>query len=243
MVIDAFILCFNEAKMIRHTLNYYSKFCENITVIDNQSTDNTVEIIQEKFPDVLIQELDTGGEYREDIQIQTRNNCWKCSDADYVIMADMDEFIFDEDLVGKLELMHKNKIAVPAVIGINMVSDTFPLNYSLPITDQVKKGFRDVSFDKKILFSPKMIKEMNFGPGSHTCKPEFKGGSALGIDHSVQFKLLHFKYLGREHLYEKHRTYAKRMSEVNRENKFGYEYELGNEHVDAIFDRIDKHSG
>ena len=73
-----------------------------------------------------IEELDTGGEYREDIQIDIRNNRWKESKADYVIMADMDEFIVDANLLDKLEEMKRQKIAVPKVVGYNMFSETFP---------------------------------------------------------------------------------------------------------------------
>ena len=31
--IELFLLCYNEEKMILHTLNYYSKFCSKITII------------------------------------------------------------------------------------------------------------------------------------------------------------------------------------------------------------------
>lgn len=238
MKIDAYILCFNESKMIEHTLNYYSNFCDNITIIDNQSTDNSVNIVREKFPDVIVKELNTNGEYREDIQIEVRNNCWKESVADFVIMADMDEFIVDHDILKTLNKMLDRKVAFPKVKGFNMVSKKFPNDYSISILDQVVKGFRDNTFDKCILFSPKMIKNMNFGPGSHMCKPEFKEGYKLE-DHNFQMNLLHFKYLGREYLYDKHGTYAKRMSDENRKYNYGFQYELGNKHVDEVFDQIE----
>lgn len=241
MTIEAFFLCFNESKMIEHTLNYYTKFCDKITVIDNQSTDNSVAIVKEKFPDVVIEELDTGGEYREDIQIDIRNNRWKSSEADYVIMADMDEFIVDTDLVGKLKEMKHQKVAIPKVIGYNMFSETFPADYNTLIIDQVTQRFRDRIFDKKIIFSPKWVTEMNFGPGSHFCLPEYKKGIDLQKRHSFELTLLHFKFLGKAYLYEKHNSYANRMSEVNRTRRYGKQYELGNAHVDSAFDKIKKH--
>lgn len=239
MTIEAFFLCFNEAKMIEHTLNYYTKFCDKITIIDNQSTDNSIALVEEKFPGVIIEELDTGGEYREDIQIKVRNNRWKNSEADFVIMADMDEFIVDPNLLGKLAEMKRQKIAVPKVTGYNMYSPTFPEDYNTLITDQVTDKYRDRDFDKRIVFSPKWIKEMNFGPGSHHCEPVYKAGSQ--IEHDFELTLLHFKYLGREYLYEKHHAYGKRMSGMNRFFRYGYVYELGNEYVDNRFDKIEKH--
>lgn len=238
-MVEAFILCFNESKMIEHTLNYYSKFCNKITIIDNQSTDDSVAIVNEKFPDVSIIELDTGGEYREDIQTYVRNNIWKGSEADYVIMADMDEFIVDEKLVDKLKEMKRQNIAIPKVTGYNMVSDTFPDDYSTLLTNQVTKGFRDNNFDKHILFSPKLVEAINFGPGSHFCRPKYAKGVDPKKDDTFELTLLHFKYLGRAYLYDKHHGYASRMSEENRKHNFGYNYELGKEHVDEVFDKID----
>lgn len=241
MIVEAFFLCYNEAKMIEHTLNYYSRFCDKITIIDNQSTDNSVAIVKEKFPGVIIEELDTGGEYREDMQIDIRNNRWKESEADFVIMADMDEFIIDADLVGKLKEMKRQKVAIPKVVGYNMYSEKFPDDYNTLITDQVTKQFKDRNFNKNIIFSPKLVKEMNFGPGSHFCNPEYQEHLNPQTNHSFKLTLLHFKYLGREYLYEKHHGYGTRMSDVNRRFKFGGVYELGNEHVDDAFNKIEKH--
>ena len=238
MTIEAFILCFNESRMIEHTLNYYTKFCDRITIIDNQSTDNSVAIVKEKFPSVIIEELDTGGEYREDIQIYIRNNRWKESGADYVIMADMDEFIVAPDLLGQLKEMKQQRIAIPNIVGYNMYSEVFPEDYNTSILGQVTKKMRNKLYDKKILFSPKWIKEMNFGPGSHSCKPVYQGDFNLQTDHSFELTLLHFKYLGRAYLYGKHHSYASRMSAVNRMHQYGFQYELGDKHVDHVFDTI-----
>lgn len=239
MTIEAFFLCYNESRMIEHTLNYYIRFCDKITIIDNQSTDNSVAIVKEKFPSVQVEALDTGGEYREDIQIKVRNNWWKDSQADFVIMADMDEFIVDPNLLGKLKEMKGQRIALPKVIGYNMYSNTFPEDYNTLITEQVTDKYRDRDFDKNIVFSPKWIKEMKFGPGSHYCEPVYKAGAQ--IEHSFELSLLHFKYLGREYLYEKHHAYGKRMSNMNRFFRYGYVYELGNEYVDNRFDKIEQH--
>lgn len=241
MIIEAFFLCYNESKMIEHTLNYYSRFCNRITIIDNQSTDNSVDIARNKFPCVIIEELDTGGEYREDMQIDIRNNRWKESDADFVIMADMDEFIVEVDLIGKLEAMKSQNVAIPKVVGYNMYSEKFPDDYNILITDQVTTKFKDRNFNKNIVFSPRLVKEMNFGPGSHFCNPEYKENLNPQTNHTFKLNLLHFKYLGREYLFEKHHAYGKRMSDVNRKFKFGSVYELGNDHVNDAFNKIEKH--
>jgi hypothetical protein len=81
---------------------------------------------------------------------------------------------------------------------------------------------------------------MNFGPGSHFCIPTYKKGVDVKTNHSFELTLLHFKFLGRAYLYEKHSSYASRMSDVNRKKRYGKQYELGNEHIDNAFDKIKK---
>ncbi len=45
MKIEAFVICKNEELIMPHLLNYYSQFCQKITFYDNESTDNTLNII------------------------------------------------------------------------------------------------------------------------------------------------------------------------------------------------------
>lgn len=231
--IELFLLCYNEEKMILHTLNYYSRFCSKITIIDNESTDNTLDIIKKFDPNIEIINLITNGEHREDLMIDIRNSCWKESQADYVIVCDMDEFLYDDSLIEKLVYAKKNNVAIPVVIGYNMMSDYFPDNYETLITEQVKRGIRDRMFDKSIIFSPKMLHNINFGPGSHSCSPEFH--ELVVMDALVEIKLLHYKYLDKDYLYQKHKNYSDRMSSVNKEKRYGYEYLLGNDFIDKFF--------
>lgn len=231
--IELYLLCFNEAKMILHTLNYYSKICSKITIIDNQSTDNSIRLAR-NFKNVTFKSLESGNEYVEDQLTESRNNCWKGSTADYVIVCDMDEFLYDEHLVEKLLQAKEQAIIMPMVIGYNMMSDDFPNDYDQPITSQVKHGVKSCRFDKNIIFDPKRVKEINYRPGAHICYPQFYEGTVT--DPLMELKLLHYKYLGRDYLYQKHEGYMNRMSEISREKKHGYEYLDGKDHVNNVFD-------
>lgn len=231
--IELFLLCYNEERMILHTLNYYSKFCSKITIIDNESTDNTLNIVKKFDSNIEIINLYTDGEIRDDLTANIKNNCWKGSNADYVIVCDMDEFLYDENLIEKLKTAKKNNVIIPVVTGYNMISDYFPNNYDLLITDQVKYGIRDRMFDKSIIFNPKMLIDVNYQPGCHSCAPDFNQEKV--VDFLVEFKLLHYKYIDKEYLYQKHKTYSNRLSSINKEKRYGYEYLLGNDFIDKIF--------
>ncbi len=236
--IEAFIICWNEEQIIRHTLNHYSSFCSKITLIDNHSTDNTPGIVKKYFPDVNIVNFDSNNEHRDDILLEIKNNCWKKSTANYVIVCDTDEFLFAKNMKSQLNLLCEHKVVLPLVIGYNMGSTEFPVNFEIPIYEQVKNGKRESGFDKQIIFSPHTVTEINFALGCHECSPMLKHEKS--VDTIVEFKLLHYKYLGKDYLYKKHEAYASRLSLFNIRNNVGNHY-FDREHIDRSFSLLDKH--
>ena len=237
--VEAFILCWNEELIIRHTLRHYASFCTNITLLDNNSTDQTVPIVRKEFPEVRVVPFDTNNEIREDMILDLKNNCWKESKADYVIVCDTDEFLYAGDMLSQLQALYEKKVIMPVVIGYNMGSLKFPGNNSAPLYKQVRTGIRDSRFDKQIIFSRRRVSEINYAPGCHVCNPVFKRKRPR--DQVVLFNLLHFKYLGREYLYKKHAEYARRMSRFNIEHGYWEEHLEGRKHIDQCFELIDHH--
>jgi len=240
MKIDAFIFCYNEEKMIRHTLNHYSKFCDKITIMDNYSNDETISIITNEYQNVKIIPFDTNNQCREDIQTSLKNNCWKKSKADYVIVCDMDELLYSDNFSLELEKLNKYKPSICCMIGYEMYSNKFPTNYSKSIFEQIKYGVRNYRFDKTIIFSPKYVKEINYDYGAHTCNPELK--NRYKKNQLIEFKLLHYKYLDRKALIDKHKKYACRLSEINIKQSWGIEYQDGENHIKNKFKKAKKHA-
>lgn len=222
LTIEAFILCYNEEKIIRYTLNHYLQFCSKIHVLDNFSTDNTLNILKKEYPQVDVFQYDSKNQIRDDYYLHLKNSVWKGSQADFVIICDMDELLYHPNLIKELVKAKKDKVGIPTIEGYNMFSDIFPENYNIPITQQIQTGARNTNFDKSIIFNPKIIKEILYNPGAHSCNPIYNYGYIPKTTNPI--KLLHYKYIGLQYVIDKHKIYATRLSDFNKKTGFGAEY-------------------
>ena len=65
MKIHAYIIAWNEEKILPFTLDHYSQFCEKIYVYDNMSTDGSDQIY-EKYDKVVVKKWQTpDGKYND----------------------------------------------------------------------------------------------------------------------------------------------------------------------------------
>lgn len=222
MKIHAYVICKNEELILPHLLNYYSKFCQKITFYDNESTDNTVNIINDfNACETEIITYSTNGEIRDDMYVEIKNSCWKGNDADFVIIIDSDEFLYHINLI---EFLASNKFDVYYPTGYNMISNYFPDDYSKLITDQVTLGEYCKNYSKSVIFNPKTIKDINYGIGAHESNPV--GYNDITIYNGTDLKLLHYKNLGFDYRYNKNSKYGKSLSLHNQQNKWGWHYNM-----------------
>lgn len=219
MIIHAHILAFNEEKILPFTLDYYSNICEKIFIYDNMSTDSSNEIYT-KYPKVTVIKWDSKGEINEMNYINIKSNGYKqySRNADWVIVCDCDEFLYHPKLIEKLEYYKSNGVTVPKVNGHDMVSEKFPEHDGNPITDKIKTGSEVYPpFCKNIVFNPKL--DVQYGIGGHS----FQCQNAT-YSNSAEFKLLHYKFLGVEYVENIYKARAERLSEFNKQHKFGEHY-------------------
>lgn len=228
-----YTICWNEEKMLPHFLKYYAAFCEKICVYDNFSTDKTAEICA-AFPNVEVFEYDSGNEIRDDIYLKIKNEVWKKSrgEADFVIVCDVDEFIYHENLDGFLSGAKSNGISVMRCEGYNMISDKFPAA-DKNIFEEVQEGVRSINFDKACVFDPFLVEEINYSPGAHGCFPV---GKIKYSDHEL--KLLHFKYLDLNYILLRYKEFGTRLSKFNRANSLGHHYLFSSFRIKKEFRQI-----
>lgn len=204
MTVDVFTTCYNEEIILPYFLRHYKKFARNITIYDNMSTDNSLNIMKENGVNII--PFDTGGKMRERVLIDLRNTSWKGSDADWVIVCDTDEFIYHENLVEILSTIDANHIVAE---GWEMMSENLPTTDG-QIYEELKFGYHKPAYSKPCIFKPSEITNINFGPGSHFAKPT---GENVITSTDSGIKLLHYKYLNRDVLIKKYAHYKERQSD------------------------------
>lgn len=212
MIIDVYATCYNEEIILPYFLKHYKKFARNITIYDNISTDNSVNIMNEYGVNVI--PFDTNGKFEESRLMSIRNTCWKGSDADWVIICDTDEIIYHENIVEVLSNTHANHIITE---GYEMMSESLPTTQG-QIYEELKVGHFKPYYSKPCIFKPSLIVDINFSPGTHTSEPT--GDNVISVG-DTGIKLLHYKYLNREILISKYSHYKIRQSEEMKKNGWG----------------------
>lgn len=233
MKIHAHVLCYNEEKMLPFFLDYYSQFCEKIFVYDNISTDNSVDIAG-RFKKVPVQifQFDSEGELRDDYHISLKQNMYKqySRDADWVMVLDMDEFVYHPNLLEKLQEYKEAGVTYPRIKGYQMVSQEFPDASKGLITEQVKTGFQDNDFSKCIVFNPTI--DVLFGPGCHPDPARINEMSLqekFKMSEEAEIQLLHYAYLSEDDVASKCKNRAQRRGEYSKMYGFGMHYEKTDE--------------
>lgn len=234
-IVHYYAVCWNEEKMIPFVLDYYGQFVEHFYFYDNYSNDRTKEIIA-SVPNASLIPFGKEGQFDDSANQEVKNNAWKKSrgHADFVVVCDMDEFLYHPKLVDALSELRKQHVSIPRTRGFEMYCDPFPEHHKgMLLTDMVQKGIRGEWYDKFLIFDPYDIVEMNYAPGAHETDP-------IGIVHysdEVPFKVLHYKNIGIDYLLSRYRMLGERLSAFNIENHMGTHYLEKEEKLRAEMER------
>lgn len=232
--IEVHLLTYNEEEILPYTLRHYSQIASRIVIHDSFSTDRTREIAAQFGVEIM--DFDMGGVVNDQLMRDLKNNCWKGTNADWVIVADADEFAyFPLGSVGRrtqfaasqdyLSLYERMGIAVARAQGWQMYSDTLPTREG-QIYDELRYGAKDdLWYSKSVLFSPKHVREMRYGAGAHDCYPILVSGCQCGNPPAPALPthyLLHYKWIGPvERLVQRADAYRSRLSSLNVQKQWG----------------------
>lgn len=217
MNIEAYLICWNEIDIMPLVVKHYQRFCSKITIMDNHSTDGSVKLAKKLGCEVI----PFGTMFFDDHENRNvKNNIWKGSKADLVLIADFDEILFDNRSAG---LSYCNFICDPSreftifkTYGWQVMSEDMPKDDLLEITN----GYHFKNYSKSILFNPQAITEIKYDFGAHECKPE--GDVRWSTD---ELYLLHYKHIGGvQRTIDRYAQYQNRMSKNNRKFAHGIHY-------------------
>lgn len=221
-IIHYYAICWNEEKMLPFMFQYYEKFVDEFFIYDNYSNDSTEAIIN-AHKNTHIIKFGKEGVLSDSEYLKIKNHVWKQSrgKADYVIMCDVDEFIYSTDIKNLIQKLYREKYTLIKPYGYDMYAESYP-QYSDKecICDIVRQGKRYELFDKCILFDPHNIIEINYSAGCHTCRPT----GIIKKYHNECVKLLHYKWLSPQYVIDRHHMYQQRLSKENIEKGWGMHY-------------------
>ncbi len=178
MKVEIFSIMKNEELILPFYLKHYQDRFSNCTinVYDNGSTDNSIQICKDAGCNIGIFPV-----YTEELLKDWKNNIWKNSDADWIIVCDIDELL-DVSMTDLLSL--QEDVNVIKTQGYNMVDIT---EDDLPI-EELPHGAPSEGYSKLVMFKNKSISEINYSPGAHTADP-----LPNPVFSDDVFNLLHYK--------------------------------------------------
>ena len=174
MRIELMTMWYNEEFLAPFFLNHYSWIDRINLIIDADTNDNT-ESIARQYPNVEIEYYKFPDMMDDLIKVNKFNDKYKTlTEADYVILADSDEFIFCNQIKKAvrthLEYTSKNVYFVN-LWQIYKHKDDLPLNPDIPVTSQRLHGDPNMEDPFNILYVKPMIvkgrKNLYWKPGNH----------------------------------------------------------------------------
>lgn len=213
-MVTIYTVAYNEQVMLEKFILHYRQMFPgcHIVVYDNQSTDNTKEIALSHGCEV--REYDSNNEIRDDLYLEIKNNCWKEAKTDWVLICDVDELVYiNEDQLKYEEKLGSTIISFEGWNLITMSDDPDIIDLGMNV------GSRAKQYDKYYCFNKLHIKEINYSAGAHYAYPV---GNVKLSDN--KYLMCHFKALGLNYMINRHTEFGKRLSQKNKDMKWGVHY-------------------
>lgn len=229
--IHLYTLCYNEIDVLPFAVQYWSKLgVSKVVVYDNGSTDGSLEYMS-LFPWIEVRHFETEGQ-NDIVHRYIKNECWKESKgkADFVIVCDMDEFIYSNDMDDVLDEMKKGGYNVLGTKWYMMCFDKRPMydpdkflhqqgDKFYPQVINHTKEWRHLG--KFMLFDPNLVDSMNYSVGCHVSYPT----PFIKLLETDKAYAIHVnKGFSEDYFVERRRIMGKNLSDVNRKWNMGIEY-------------------
>lgn len=250
MKINLTTICWNEEYILPHFLeHYFSQGVDHITVYDNGSTDQSIDICKSYGDKVTVIQYDSNNQIRDDIYLQIKNEAWKINPSDWHIVVDCDEFLVVHEKYSKKPQALKNQLKtfkrkgnlLPRVIGVNVVSE------NIEKADEMydKMYVLDQAFNKRCVFTPELAPIFktgchNFSLNTQMNKKDLE--KAINNDECDPLFLIHYKYINVERVISRYKEMNARLSDYNKNNNYGTQYQKNEESIRATFKYMQRYA-
>jgi hypothetical protein len=229
MAIHLYTITWNDRRMLPFFFQHYESWVDRFIVYDDQSDDGTAQALA-AHPKVELRPFPPKGESFVLAALDLWQHAWKESRglADWVVTCNVDEYFHHPAGMGAyLERCTAEGVTLIHPRGYQMVGDWFPAP-GTGLVQQLRMGVPSFGQDKRQLFDPDAIAEINFRPGRHACAPT---GTVVEPT-NVEAALLHYKFVD-PHAYTLPRQMAlrQRLLPADRSRGFGSQYGASAENV------------
>ena len=197
MKINVYTFCYNEEVVIPFAIDYWKRFANHVYVFDNMSTDHS-RFLLSQYDFITIYDRHTENSINNYTMRDLKNSCWKHDDADFVVVCDMDEFLYSPDIMREFETMKQNNYTVcKPRYYYNTICETIPIHGNGLYHTQCDGG--TTVLPKTLIIDPKQITDINYSIGSHCAYPKgnvsyyrdnnfyaFHANNSLSLDYKIQ---------------------------------------------------------
>lgn len=173
MNVDVYTLCWNEMAILPFAIEAWKRFARHVYVFDNGSTDGSIEFL-EKYDWITVEHFGKDTEKSNKQNSNIKNTKWKGSDADYVVVCDLDECLIGKDVKKTLEDCKKRGATIVEVEWYDFINpeNEIPQYQEGKTLYEVSPYVRRNNKAKTLVFDPKKITDINYSVGAHYCSPK-----------------------------------------------------------------------
>ena len=212
--VEIFAVIRDEEKFLEFFYNFYKRRLTNVSfsLLDMGSVDQTLEIAKRLGINVDSQFEE---HFSDSTNMQYKNECWKNSKADYVIIQDLDELLDIDD-----DFLMTHRFSAIQAEAWDMIGEGQPL-------PDITKAVRLAPYDKIMMFKVSDFQEINFKPGAHRCAPKYKVSKPIFL----RRPMYHYNRLSVDYTLDKYARRRQRLSQENLEKKWGFQYLFSEEDI------------
>jgi hypothetical protein len=236
MRVHLYAQCWNDVQMLPYFFRHYDEIVDRYFIYDDKSTDGSRALLSQ-HPSVELREFPRAAGSFVLSEQKLSNNCWKESSktADWVIVTDIDEFLFHPDLRSYLSDSLRRGVNLIPALGYQMISEIYPEPHQ-NLTQSYRRGAPWGQMMKASIFDPQAFSEINFSLGRHRVEPD----GQVKIPALDELLLFHYKYLGFEETHARHQELGAGLGPVDIENRWGHKYLWSEAELRSDWDMVDK---